>query len=73
VVAPESCNRFLSYVVGWCVLLGELSVTAGCALNSADIVGTFIEIVHPDFVLKVCYFYAQPSQYTSDGILDSHI
>lgn len=53
-VAPESCRRFLSYVVGYCVLVCEVSVAAGCALNSANILTTFVEIVHPNIVWEVC-------------------
>lgn len=53
-VAPASCRRFLSYVVGYCVLVGEVAVAAGCALNSADILATFVELTHPDIEWKVC-------------------
>ena len=52
-VAPASCRRFLSYVVGYCVLVCEVSVAAGCALNSADILATFVEITHPNVNWKV--------------------
>ena len=52
-VASAWCRRFLSYVVGYCVLVGEVSVAAGCALNSADIVATFVEITHPSINWKV--------------------
>lgn len=53
-VAPERYRYFLSYTVGWCILLGEVSVAAGCALNSANIVGTFVQIVHPHLSWKAC-------------------
>ncbi|RFU26384.1 hypothetical protein B7463_g9958, partial [Scytalidium lignicola] len=52
IVAPEKYRRFLSYTVGWCILVGEVSTSAGCALNSAQIVGTFVGIVHPNVEWK---------------------
>ncbi|KAH0843545.1 hypothetical protein AYO21_10590 [Fonsecaea monophora] len=48
VVAPESSRRFLSYLVGWCVLVGEISTASSCALNSAEIVAALVEIIHPN-------------------------
>lgn len=53
-VAPDKYRYFLSYTVGWCILVGEVSVAAGCALNSAEIVSTFVEITHPEVTWKVC-------------------
>ena len=52
-VAPEKYRRFLSYAVGYCVLVCEISVAAGCALNSANIAATFVAITHPDVDWKV--------------------
>ena len=52
-VAPEKYRRFLSYTVSWCVLVCEVSVAAGCALNSANILTTFMEITHPNIEWKV--------------------
>ena len=54
VVAPQKSRRFLSYLVGWCVLVGEISTSSSCALNSADIVGALVEIIHPEVHWKVC-------------------
>lgn len=48
IVAPERYRRFLSYFVGWCVLVGEISTTSSCALNSAEIVAALVEIMHPE-------------------------
>lgn len=48
VVAPERYRRFLSYLVGWCVLVGEISASSNCALNSAQIVAELIKITYPD-------------------------
>ncbi|KIW96236.1 uncharacterized protein Z519_03304 [Cladophialophora bantiana CBS 173.52] len=52
VVAPEKSRRFLSYLVGWCVLVGEISTSSSCALNSAEIVAALVEIIHPDVEWK---------------------
>lgn len=52
-VAPEKYRRFLSYTVSYCVLVCEVSVAAGCALNSANIATSFVEITHPDIEWKV--------------------
>jgi choline transport protein len=38
--------------VGYCVLVGEISTTASCALNSADIVAALVEIIHPEVEWK---------------------
>ncbi|KAF2212644.1 hypothetical protein CERZMDRAFT_41101 [Cercospora zeae-maydis SCOH1-5] len=46
-VAPERYKRFVSYVVGWCILISEISVSSSCAVNSAEIMSAFIEYVHP--------------------------
>ncbi|CZR67909.1 related to choline permease [Phialocephala subalpina] len=51
-VAPRSMRRFLSYVVGWCILVGQISASTSCALNSAEIVGAFVGVTHPDIVWK---------------------
>ncbi|KAI1608000.1 amino acid/polyamine transporter I [Exophiala viscosa] len=52
VVAPEGSRRFLSYLVGWCVLVGEISTSSSCALNSAEIVAALVEIIHPEIDWK---------------------
>jgi choline transport protein len=52
-VAPEKFRRFLSYFVGWCVLVGEISTSSSCALNSAEIVAALVEIIHPEVEWKV--------------------
>lgn len=52
-VAPEKMRRFLSYVVGWAILVGEVSNSSSCAVNSAQILEAFIELTHPDIAWKV--------------------
>jgi len=54
IVAPEGARRFLSYLVGWCVLVGEISTSSSCALNSAQIVAALVKIIHPEVAWKVC-------------------
>ena len=58
-VAPEKYRRFLSYAVGYCVLVCEISVAAGCALNSANITATFVAITHPnvDWQVRLLILY----------------
>lgn len=51
-LAPARLAPFLSYIVGWAVLIGNISTSAGCAANSALIVQAFVEITHPDIVWK---------------------
>ena len=62
-VAPEKYRRFLSYAVGYCVLVCEISVAAGCALNSASIVATFVAITHPQVDWKVRIFFLTLSRF----------
>ncbi|RKL12983.1 hypothetical protein BFJ68_g7365 [Fusarium oxysporum] len=45
----QHIRRFLSYLVGWVVLLGEIATAAGCAMNSAQITAAIIELHHPGF------------------------
>lgn len=40
-------------MVGWCVLVGEISTSSSCALNSAEIVSALVEIIHPEVDWKV--------------------
>lgn len=55
IVAPAKYRRFLSYLVGWCVMVGEVSTSSNCALNSAQIVAALVEITHPEIEWKVCF------------------
>ncbi|EXL47806.1 hypothetical protein FOCG_10328 [Fusarium oxysporum f. sp. radicis-lycopersici 26381] len=48
-LAPHSIRRFLSYLVGWVVLIGEITTAAGCSMNSAQITAAIIELHYPDF------------------------
>ena len=66
VVAPESTRRFLSYLVGWCVLVGEISTASSCALNSAEIVAALVEIIHPEVQWKVGFMQQTASLYVAD-------
>lgn len=52
-VATGPTRPFLSYVVGWAVIVGEISTGSSCALNSADIIASFVQITHPDFTWHV--------------------
>jgi choline transport protein len=49
-LATGKMRPFLSYVVGWAVLFGEISMGSSCSLNSASIIRSFVEVTHPDFV-----------------------
>jgi choline transport protein len=49
-LATGKLRPFLSYVVGWAVLFGEISMSSSCALNSAGIIESFVGVTHPDFV-----------------------
>lgn len=49
-LATGRFRPFLSYVVGWAVLFGEISMSSSCALNSAGIIESFVNVTHPDFV-----------------------
>lgn len=47
-VSTGPLRPFLSYVVGWAVLVGEISTGSSCAVNSAQIVASLVEIMHPN-------------------------
>lgn len=49
-VSSGPLRPFLSYLVGWAVLVGEISTGSSCAVNSAQIVASFIQLTHPDVV-----------------------
>lgn len=49
-LATGKMRPFLSYVVGWAVLFGEISMGSSCALNSSSIIQSFVEITHPEFL-----------------------
>ncbi|KAF2119073.1 amino acid permease-domain-containing protein [Lophiotrema nucula] len=49
-VASPRIRPFLSYLVGWAVLVGEISTGSSCGLNSANIIQSFVEVTHPDYV-----------------------
>lgn len=53
VLAAPRYRPLLSYLVGWALMTAEMSVSASCALNNADIIGSFVGIVYPDLVWKV--------------------
>lgn len=52
-VAPPKMRRFLSFVVAWSILVGEVSTSSSCALNSAQIVEALVQITHPEFHWRV--------------------
>ncbi|CAG7563220.1 unnamed protein product [Fusarium equiseti] len=47
-LATEKYRPFLSYFVGWCLLLAETATGSSCALNTANIIGTMVSIFHPN-------------------------
>lgn len=49
-VAPAKLRPILSYLVGWAVIVAEISVGSSCALNSAQLIAAFVEVTHPDIV-----------------------
>lgn len=52
-LATEKYRPFLSYFVGWCLLLAETATGSSCALNTANIIGTMVSIFHPNVDWKV--------------------
>ena len=52
-VAVGKLRPILSYLVGWAVIVGEISTGSSCAVNSAAIVASFVEVTHPDVEWKV--------------------
>jgi len=52
-VATGKLRPILSYLVGWAVLVGEISTGSSCALNSAAIIASFVEVTHPDVIWQV--------------------
>ena len=51
-LATEKYRPFLSYFVGWCLLLAETATGSSCALNTANIIGTMVSIFHPHIEWK---------------------
>jgi choline transport protein len=49
-VTTPKVRPFLSFLVGWAVIVGEVSTGSSCALNSANIIQSFVEITYPDYV-----------------------
>lgn len=49
VLASPRWRPLLSYLVGWALMTAEMSVGASCAIQNANIVGSFVQTVHPDF------------------------
>ncbi|RJE23874.1 hypothetical protein PHISCL_03786 [Aspergillus sclerotialis] len=52
-LSTRSTRPFLSYVVGWAIMVGEISTGSSCALNSAQIIAAFVQIAHPATEWKV--------------------
>lgn len=52
-VSTAALRPILSYLVGYAVLVGEISTGSSCALNSAQIIESFVEVTHPDYVWHV--------------------
>ncbi|KAH7151172.1 amino acid permease-domain-containing protein [Fusarium sp. MPI-SDFR-AT-0072] len=51
-LATKKYRPFLSYFVGWCLLLAETATGSSCALNTANIIGTMVSIFHPNIDWK---------------------
>ncbi|KAF5675052.1 choline permease [Fusarium circinatum] len=51
-LATAKYRPFLSYFVGWCLLLAETATGSSCALNTANIIGTMVSIFHPNVEWK---------------------
>lgn len=51
-LASPKYRPLLSYLVGWAVLVGEISTGSSCALNSAQIIESFVNVTHPEYVWK---------------------
>ena len=49
-LATGKYRPILSYFVGWAVIVGEISTGSSCAINSAQIIASFVEVTHPEFV-----------------------
>ncbi|KAI8658002.1 hypothetical protein NCS57_01180600 [Fusarium keratoplasticum] len=47
-LATATYRPFLSYAVGWCLILAEVATGASCTLNSANIISTMVTIFHPN-------------------------
>jgi choline transport protein len=52
-LATGRSRPFLSYLVGWAIMVGEISTGSSCALNSAQIIASFVQIAHPNIEWKV--------------------
>lgn len=52
-LATGKLRPFLSYLVGWAIMVGEISTGSSCALNSAQIIASFVQIAHPNVEWKV--------------------
>jgi amino acid transporter len=68
-VATGPTRPFLSYFVGWAVIVGEISTGSSCALNSADIIASFVEVTHPDFAWHVSTPSAVLERLITDGLM----
>ncbi|KAJ5222974.1 uncharacterized protein N7469_009214 [Penicillium citrinum] len=51
-LATGKLRPFLSYLVGWAIMVGEISTGSSCALNSAQIIASFVQIAHPNVEWK---------------------
>ncbi|KAH7268944.1 amino acid/polyamine transporter I [Fusarium solani] len=48
-LAPARVRRFLSYLVGWLVLVGDLAASSSCAMNNAQMISAIVQLTHPEF------------------------
>ncbi|KAJ3459967.1 hypothetical protein MRS44_010834 [Fusarium solani] len=45
----QQVRRFLSYLVGWLVLVGDLAASSSCAMNNAQMISAIVQLTHPEF------------------------
>lgn len=48
-LASEKLRPILSYLVGWAIMMGEISIGSSCGVNSAQIIASFVQLTYPDF------------------------
>lgn len=53
VLANPRYRRLGSYLVGWFLMMAEMSIGSSGALNNANIITSFVSLLYPDVVWKV--------------------
>ena len=52
-LASDKWRPILSYLVGWTLLIAEITTAASCSLNAVDVTATFVTLLYPDFTWQV--------------------